>query len=183
MSRGRKYNLDPVQTIPDPETATAAAFLIEAEDRLIDLVETANQTQLHFKPEGSYLSMANLTKHMTWAEMVWISKISTVPIPHKVQEFTGTPAPQALPELTEGNEGAHEFISTIHTLRTEYTIPALAKVTDFRANVAAEGMPGGPDTVGKIISHLIWHWTYHTGQVGLLLLQGGFDYSWSFEKN
>ena len=62
MSRGRIYNLDPAPGISDHETAVAAAYLIEEADRLIDLLKSADHRQLHFRPSGSYLSMANLTK-------------------------------------------------------------------------------------------------------------------------
>lgn len=31
----------------------------------------------------------------------------------------------------------------------------------------------------ELLGHLVWHWSYHSGQIGLLAWQAGFDYEWT----
>ena len=39
-------------------------------------------------------------------------------------------------------------------------------------------------TVRGVLMHLVWHWTYHSGQVGLLRrLWGHARYKWTFDQN
>jgi uncharacterized damage-inducible protein DinB len=38
-------------------------------------------------------------------------------------------------------------------------------------------------TVRGVLMHLVWHWTYHSGQVGLLRrLWGQGRYKWTFDR-
>jgi len=31
----------------------------------------------------------------------------------------------------------------------------------------------------ELLTHLVWHWSYHSGQIGLLAWEAGFDYTWT----
>ena len=59
--------------------------------------------------------------------------------------------------------------------------PALAVLEDIDAEI-----DGGsrPLTARGVLMHLVWHWTYHSGQVGLLRRQWGeLRYQWTFAQN
>jgi uncharacterized damage-inducible protein DinB len=63
--------------------------------------------------------------------------------------------------------------------RQEVTAPALAVLDDVDRVVPD---PKRPMTVRGVLMHLIWHWTYHSGQVGLLRRQWGARYQWMFDN-
>lgn len=177
MGRGRRYDFKPLENFKSSEVAIAAAMLDEAAERVYDVLGEADLEKLNYIPEGSYLSIARLVKHMAWGEAVWIAKIVGKKAPEELLESFGNPGPQNLRTIPRGDETAEELCDAIRRLRSGYTMPALASVVDIEARIVADN---GPRTVREILSHLIWHWTYHSGQVGLTLLQAGYDYQWTF---
>jgi len=177
MSRGRIYAFKPLDGFENEGVAAAAAVLEEAAERLYDVLSFVDKAKLHFIPEGSYLSIARLVKHIAWAEANWVSRLCGVKAPDELIALFGNPTPQRLSELREGDETAPELSAAIRRLRSEFSIPSLAKIENIDAAFEADR---GPKTVRQVLSHLIWHWTYHSGQVGLTLLQAGYDYQWTF---
>jgi uncharacterized damage-inducible protein DinB len=135
MSRGRIYKIESLAGFGNSKVARAAAFLEEAAERLIDVLAAADHRQLHFRPEGSYLSMAGLSKHLTWGEMGWIGRLTGRPVPDAVRKTVGDSGPKQLPDLPEDDATAEELIATIHTMRAEYTFPVLSRITDYQALV------------------------------------------------
>ena len=180
MSRGRKYTFLPPPGFKNRDVAVAAAMLIEAAERVYDVLSNTDDAKLHFVPQGSYLSIAKLVKHMAWAERGWLSRLCAKKPPEDLDALFGDPAPQKLAQLEEGSETAEQLIAGIKKLRSEFSIPALMEIEDFDAPFAAEK---GPNSVRQVLSHLLWHWTYHSGQVGITLLQAGYDYQWGFADN
>ena len=180
MSRGRRYDFGPLDGFRNAEVARAAAMLEEAAERLYDVLGHADFDMLHFIPEGSYLSIARLVKHMAWAEAAWIRRITGTEAPASLVVTFGDPAPQKLSSLAEGDETSEELCGAIRRLKTEYCHPALASIGRIESGFDANR---GPNTVREVLDHLIWHWTYHSGQVGLTLLQAGLDYQWAFAEN
>ena len=180
MSRGRKYTFSPTAGFKNSDVAVAAAMLIEAGERVYDVLSNVDDQKLHYVPEGSYLSIAKLVKHMAWAEMGWLSRLCEKKPPEELTALLGDPAPQKLANQAEGGETAEQLVTGIKKLRSEFSVPALAGIEDFDAPFDAEK---GPNSVRQVLSHLLWHWTYHSGQVGITLLQAGYDYQWSFAEN
>jgi uncharacterized damage-inducible protein DinB len=65
-------------------------------------------------------------------------------------------------------------------VRHEVTLPGLSRIQDLDAC-----LPDDPRqmTVRGVLWHLIWHWTYHSGQVGLLRRLWGSRYKWTFASD
>ncbi len=180
MSRGREYTFRPPGGFKDREVAMMAAMLVEAAERVYDVLDHADYEKLHFIPTGSYLSVARLVKHMAWAEAGWIGRLCDKTAPPELLALFGDLAPGKLSDLVEGDETALELCGAIRRLRSEFCLPALADIDDVDRPFEAKS---GPNTVRQVLSHLIWHWTYHSGQVGITLLQAGYDYQWAFAQN
>ncbi|TFG73626.1 MAG: DUF664 domain-containing protein, partial [Anaerolineales bacterium] len=84
--RPRLYTLNPVDTIPDPGIAMAAAMLQELRARVIDQVNDLPMDALAFQPQGTTLSIAVLVIHLVWAEAGWISAITGCHVPAALRD-------------------------------------------------------------------------------------------------
>ena len=180
MSRGREYAFNRPDGFKSSEVATAAAMLVEAAERICDVLSYADSEKLHFIPTGSYLSVARLVKHIAWAEMGWVGRLCGVSPPKDLVDLIGDPSAGRLQDMSEGEETAEELCAAIRRLQSSFSLPALAGLDDIDSPFKADK---GPNTTRQVLSHLIWHWIYHSGQVGITLLQAGHDYQWDFAHN
>ena len=182
--RPRRYDMTAVPEIPDPAVGYAAAVLGEAVERCADMIRGLPREALEYPEDPDVPSIARFAIHMAWAEAVWMAKVGRCDIPADIAALV---APGNLGTL-QGKDGtplpadldAGSLIALCRKVREELTIPILASVRGLDEPV--DGSPG-PGTVGEVIMHVVWSWTYHTGQVGLLRLQYGSDYTWAFHKS
>ena len=177
MGRPRRYDFTPLDGFSNQEIAYMAAILEEEAERLCDLITDQDQAMLHFVPDGTTLSSARMTRHVVWGEASWIRKICNVEAP---SSFSGKLQDAALdsfsnPPVATGD--AAKLIGLIRSLRSEYSLPQLRALKDVYAPISAVK---GPSNIKEVLMHLIWHWTYHTAHIGLIRLQAGSDYVWSF---
>lgn len=180
MARGRRYDLAPVDGFRDPDVAYAAAALDEETERLYDLLADLPAAAITYVPGGTNLSIARLCKHMIYAEISWIHRITGRTPPEDLTDSVRGSTADDFDLLPADTENGPQLIGLSKRMRTEYSTPALAPLPDSEARIpAAEG----PSTVREVLLHIIWHWTYHTGQIGLIRLLGGADYQWSFHTN
>jgi uncharacterized damage-inducible protein DinB len=176
-SRPRRYDLVPIPTIPHPEAAYALAAIDELRARLCDIIADLPQEALDFLPDGAGNTMAMLTVHMAWAEATWIARATNQTIPDPLNKAL-LPGKQATSgDLPPYSNDAERLIALCDRVRQEVTLPGLSKAHDLDA-----GLENDPRqmTVRGVLWHLIWHWTYHSGQVGLLRRLWGSRYKWTF---
>jgi uncharacterized damage-inducible protein DinB len=178
-SRPRRYDLQPAAGWANPFAAYAVAALNELSARLFDLIADMPQEAMDFVPDGAGNTMAMLTIHMAWAEAFWISRITGHPIPPDLQ-------PQILPgrqgpsgDLSPFSAPADQLIELCRRVRQELTYPALSTLHEVDAEIPDEQRPM---TARGVLMHVIWHWTYHSGQVGLLRRLWGSRYKWTFDR-
>ena len=179
MGRPRQYNLRPLPDFANGEIALAVAALDELRDRALDQIEDLSDQALAFVPEGLTFSAGALVAHMIWAETGWVRRATGVDAPADIRERLD-PLGRALPtgERVAAELSATELATYGRRVRDEQTVPALAPLGDIEAEVTD---PDRPTSVRGILMHLIWHWTYHSGQVGLLRdLAGTDEYRWTF---
>jgi uncharacterized damage-inducible protein DinB len=177
--RPRRYDLTPLPDFAHPEVALAAAALDELRARVIDQIDDLSTAELACVPTGLTFSAGALVAHMIWAEMGWIRRATGVDGPAEMREHLD-PVGRALPtgERVEAGLDAAALKSYCRRVRDEQTVPALAGVTEIEAEVPD---PDRSTTIRGILMHLIWHWTYHSGQVGLIRdLCGADAYRWMF---
>ena len=179
QGRPRRYALQAVAGFADDTVASAVAALDELRARVIDQISDLPPDALRFVPKGSTLSIAALVEHLVWAEEGWIRRVSGVEAPADLHAAVleagrGVPAGESIvPDVDAG-----DLVALCHRVGDEVTLPALAALTnidtEFRADVQ-------PTTPRGVLMHLIWHWTYHSGQIGLLRELWGSRYTWTFE--
>jgi uncharacterized damage-inducible protein DinB len=178
-SRPRRYNLAPVPTIAHPEAAYAIAAIDELRERLSDIIADLPQETMDFRPEGAGNTIAMLTVHMAWAEAIWIARATGLQIPASLHESLLPGKQGRSGDLLAYSNGAANLIALCQKVRQEVTLPGLSEIQDLEA--VLENDPRQM-TVRSVLWHLIWHWTYHSGQVGLLRRLWGSRYKWTFAK-
>jgi len=178
-SRPRRYDIGPEAECQHRGAGLAVAALDELSERLADLIRDLPTLALDYVPEGASNSIAMLTIHMVSAEAEWIARVTGTPIPADLQEPLEPGRQDATGELPPSTNDAARLIVLCRRVRHEITIPALAGLVEIDAVVPDTKRPM---TVAGVLMHLVWHWTYHSGQVGLLRRLWGARYQWTFDR-
>ena len=177
--RPRRYDLKPVPGFVNDNAGYAVAALDELTARLCDLIADLDQGALEFVPPGTTNSIAMLVVHMAWAEAGWIARVTGTPIADDLYPLLQAGKQGAAGELPPSSTPAADLVALCRRVRQEIALPALAPLADVDAEVPD---PRRPMTVRGVLMHLIWHWTYHSGQVGLLRRMWGARYQWTFDR-
>jgi uncharacterized damage-inducible protein DinB len=184
VGRPRRYDLRAEEDAADVTVGYALAALEEALARVEDQIADLPPEALTWTPAKSALSIGALVVHMAWAEAGWVARLTGVAVPAELDAQLqpagrAVPAGEAPPSAAYTAEG---LTALCRRVRAEVTRPALSALPDAGARVApGEGSGAArPLTPQGVLMHLIWHWTYHSGQVGLLRELWGADYTWTF---
>jgi uncharacterized damage-inducible protein DinB len=177
--RPRRYDLRPVPGFVSDDAAYAVAALDELSARLCDMIGDLEQDALDYIPPGTTNSIAMLVVHMAWAEAGWISRVAGTSVDPELETLLLPGKQGSGGELLVSSYSVAELTALCHRVRQEVTIPALAVLDGIDCVVPDERRPM---TARGVLMHLIWHWTYHSGQVGLLRRQWGARYQWTFDK-
>ncbi len=179
-SRPRQYDIEPLPAFANRGAAYAGAALDELRERLYDLITDLPQETMDFVPDGATNTIAMLTVHMAWAEAIWVANVTGMPIPSELEKplLPGKQGP--LGDLPPASGSAPERIELCQRVRDEITIPRLSALDDIDAEVLNQQRPM---TARGVLMHLVWHWTYHSGQVGMLRRLWGSRYKWTFDRN
>ncbi len=171
-TRPRRYELPVPVGFADPVVARYAAALDELSERHFDLIADLPAAALDFLPAGAPSTIAMITGHLAQGEAFWVTRLIGVPLdPALAKDVAAARTSRPSPF------NAQALIQLCRRTRAEHTVPALAAVTD------AAGRINDADRVltpAGVLMHLIWHWTYHNGQTGLLRMQAGHGYNWGF---
>jgi uncharacterized damage-inducible protein DinB len=143
---------------------------------IIDLPQEA----MDYRPEGATNTIAMLTVHMAWAEAIWVANITGLPIPSEIEPrlLPGKQGPSG--DLPPFSEKATELIELCRRVRDELTLPRLSRLEDVDVEIVNRQRPM---TARGVLMHLVWHWTYHSGQVGVLRRLWGSRYKWTFDQS
>ncbi|MBN1873145.1 MAG: DinB family protein [Anaerolineae bacterium] len=183
--RPRQYKLHPTPGFAHPDVALSVAALDELSARLFDLLADLPQDALDFVPEGGTNSISMLTLHIINAEMYWVQWITQTTIPeqavrHDLEQSLQLGQQAASGELPPSSTNLATLQELCQRVRVGITIPALAPITTIDDEIVT---PQRTMTARGVLMHLLWHWTYHTGQVGMLRRLWGARYRWTFEKS
>ena len=179
--RPRRYDIQRASGFASQDAAYVVATLDELSERLFDLVSDLPQDALDFVPQGTTNSISMLVTHMAWAEAAWVSRVTQAAIPPELQEDLLPGKQDASGDLPPSSATVEQLVEYCRRVRQQVTKPALALVRDLDVEAGDERRPM---TVRGVLMHLVWHWTYHSGQVGLLRrLWGHHRYKWTFDQN
>jgi uncharacterized damage-inducible protein DinB len=178
-SRPRRYDVRPLPGFVLADAGLAAAALDELRERLYDMIADLPQEAMDFVPEGATNTIAMLTVHMAWAEATWVAKITGVPIPPELESRLSPGKQGPSGDLPPLSAGASDLIALCRRVRDEITLPRLSALADIDAEIPDKTRPM---TARGVLMHLVWHWTYHSGQVGVLRRLWGSRYRWTFDR-
>lgn len=177
--RPRRYDFAPVEGFANSGAAYLVAALDELTERLYDMLNDLPVESLSSVPEGASNSIAMLVLHMAAGEAFWMKRSAAAEIPADLEPTLKLGTQDASGDLPESMHDAETLVSICKRVREEVTRPAVSKLEDIDVEVAA-----GERTVSVrgALMHLVWHWTYHTGQVGLLRRLSAGRYQWRFDQ-
>jgi len=178
VGRPRRYALQPPVGFANMELAHGVALLQELAERVCDQIVDLPADALDYTARDTPLTISMLVLHMAWAEAWWVRRITAVAIPEPLRG-----------EIEKGSLGniggpppsgcnASGLIDICRRVQREYSLPRLAEIEDIDEVLKKEGVTF---SVRGVMGQLAWHWTYHSGQIGLLRLLWGSDYQWKSE--
>ena len=175
--RPRRYDLKPLPGFSNDQIAFSAAALEELSARVFDQISDLPAEALNFVQANNYLSIAKLMLHLAWGEAGWVARITgtSIPVP-----FADRLRPGDLNNIEESyitELSASELSALCTQVRRHITLPAISVIDDPFREIPAEK---GPKRVIEVLMHLTWHWTFHSGHIGMLRLEWGSEYNWKF---
>jgi len=150
-------------------------FLEEVGERTEDQISHLPPEALNYTAPNSVLSVGRLVLHLvaTDAKLFPLLVPQSPWVPYADQLEPGV--------LAETTAPPGDLSRAPEVLRDHLSFRALYWLNACRAPGFADGPVVHPAcaTAGELLSHLVWHWTYHSGQIGLLTLEAGYDYLWT----
>ena len=176
--RPRRYTLDPPPGFANIELAHSVALLQELAERVYDQIEDLPADALDYTAQDAPLSITMLVLHMAWAELWWVRRICGVEIADSLNREIQRGALDKIGQPPPSGYSASELIAICRRAQGEYSQPGLAGIEDIDEVLKKDGFTF---SVRGAMGQLAWHWSYHSGQIGLLRLLWGSDYQWRSE--
>ena len=176
--RPRRYDLKPLAGFARRDAARAVAALDELSARLFDLIADLPPAALRFCPRRGGNTIAMLVLHMAAAEAHWMARVTGKPLPPALARQLALGLQDPRGELRRVHLSLQALVGVCRRVR-RLTRRRLAALTALDREVPAGRMRL---TARGVLAHLLWHWTYHTGQVGLLRRLCGARYRWTFGR-
>ncbi len=175
--RERRYDIAGLEGFRDQAVAYLAAELDELRERVYDQVLHLPQEALDYVAGATQLSVGRLLLHLGWAEMSWIRRLSGNDGPQDLRAALSAGALESFQKDPPRAGPAAALVALCRRVRDEVSVPWLRAVPDADAKL----MEDGSSTRG-VLMHLCWHWVYHSGHIGLLSFEAGYDYEWTVRK-
>jgi uncharacterized damage-inducible protein DinB len=178
IGRPRRYNLKPPAGFANTELAHGVAQLQELAERVYDQIVDLPGEALDYTAQETTLTISMLVLHMAWAEAWWVQRITGVKTPDSLRKEIEKGSLSKLSEPPPPGYTASRLIELCRQVQKDYSQPALSDIEDIDTVLTEEG---STFSVRGVMGQLAWHWTYHSGQIGLLRLLWGSDYQWKSE--
>ena len=161
--------------VKDPGAQWMVGMFFELGDRVLDQVEHIPERILHSSPRDSYLSPARVLLHLIGSDV------------RRVPSIVG-PGPQPPYSAVVARTQSENF-PTMETQGVD-VIGVLRSHLEYRKAHWAQPLarPGILDetiddanfaTKRDALGHLIWHWSFHSGHLGAVTLEQGYEYNWT----
>ena len=103
---------------------------------------------------------------------------SSTAAPGGAEPAPASTEPIVAPAATPFPGSVDDYRRLYADLRSGLTLPVLRSIADIHAEKESKGILISP---AGVMAHLAWHWSYHSGHIGLLRMSVGYDYSWTFD--
>ena len=183
--RRRHYDFTADPRYPSDFVGYSVSVLDELLERTVDQISDLPAEALAFQSQGVWFCLGWLPLHLAASEYYQINRL------HKA--LTGgevEPEPELTDRLAIGKlqssgtvpEELHDaelLIDTMRRVRDQVTKPICESISDPDATLPGKRRLTTPRNV---LMHLFWHWTYHSGHIGLMRLEWGSDYEWTMAE-
>lgn len=188
--RARHYPWSLDTRFTNLEIEQQIALMGELIERAIDQVHDLPSSALLFRPERVWFSIAQLMLHMSRSEYEQMRFLLPVAgldeaDPDVPRLDSGVLATLELGRINSTNPVPERLSDpvllreTAHAVHREFTIPVCARIADADAKLEDRCSFSTPR---DLVTHMNWHWSYHSGQIGLLRLQWGDNYVWTMAE-
>ena len=174
--RGRFYRIRPMEGFADRTLGMSASWMDELRERVFDQVVDLPLEALDYEAPGTGITPGKLMLHLGWAEVLMIGRITGTGAPADLDEALAPGALSSISDTPFPSLPAGELIALCRRVRDEVTLPGLKN----RKNPDEACLEDGSTPRG-ILDQLLWHWVYHSGQIGLMRFEWGSDYQWTFD--
>jgi hypothetical protein len=178
LGRPRRYTLQPPAGFANTELAHAVAQLQELAERVYDQIVDLPADALDYTAQDTPLNISMLVLHMAWAEAWWVRRITGTQISDTLNGEIQRGSLGKIGEPPPSGYSASTLIEICRRVQREYSLPGLTETLDIDEVLQKEGVTF---SVRGVMGQLAWHWSYHSGQIGLLRLLWGSDYQWNSE--
>jgi uncharacterized damage-inducible protein DinB len=178
IGRLRRYTLEPPAGFANTELAHSVAQLQELAERVYDQIVDLPADALDFAAPDTPLTISMLVLHMAWAEARWVRRMTGVELPDALNGEIERGSLSRIGEPPPSGYSASRLIELCRRVQKDYSRAALSGVHDIDEVLKRDGVTF---SVRGAMGQLAWHWTYHSGQIGLLRLLWGSDYQWGSE--
>lgn len=175
IGRERRFDFENRISSGSLEAKWMAGMLLEIGDRMLDQVEHLPVEVLNSAPVGSYLTPARMVLHVIEAEIRLLRLIlPDFADPSYLSLVTQTTSKDLATRETES-------IDSVGILKSHMV---------FRGELLTNCCPD-PDFLDgpidhpifpnrrAVLGHLIWHWSFHSGHIGAVTLEMGYEYNWT----
>jgi len=162
----------------DPGTRWMFGMLLELGERVLDQVEHLPAAVLNTAPAGSYLTPARVVVHLVANDLRLLSPLLG---PFEAPDYAADARKTAAADLiTMDTKG----IDPVDLLRRHLVFQRSLVHERGRAPGLLEEPVEHPAAATKrdLLGHLIWHWSFHSGHIGAVTLEMGYEYLWTSAK-
>lgn len=190
QGRARVYPRTSGWDCPSREIDEQLALTGELVERVVDQVNDLPLEGLSFRPAGAYFSIAKLVLHLAESERRQLSRVARA-----LSTVTAIDSSDALyPRVNEALAHSHilsdeavpdEFLDgaflgeVMRSVFRTVTVPVCQAISEPDSPLGEQSSFATPR---EALTHMQWHWAYHSGQIGLLRLQWGDDYVWTTKQ-
>ena len=180
--RPRRYDFAPDADCRNEFMAYSISALDELLERVVDQIEDLPGEAFAFCGEGVWFSLGWLPLHLAVSELNQTNKMARGlgkdtleldPSFHARLRYGDLHADGSVPEELWD---AGLMIDAMRRVRREVTVPFCKTISDPDQTLRGEDSLTSPRNV---IMHQMWHWSFHSGHIGLLRLEWGSDYEWT----
>ena len=179
--RPRRYDFTADPAYGSEFVGYTLAALDELLERVVDQINDLPHEALAFTSPHVWFPLGWLPLHLAASEHRLMEKVA---------EAVRGEALHIDPDLARALEGgyleshgsipsrlmhADALTDIMRQVRKDVTKPVCRDIEDANARIPEATALSTPRSV---LMHLLWHWTYHSGHIGLLRLEWGSDYEW-----
>jgi len=171
--RNRHYDISSKPEYSDRDIAFMAAYLDELRSRVIDQFEDLPVEALDFVHPKVGFTIGQLALHLAWGELGRLSDFLGAKIDGGLQAVMSKGSLANLGKTLPPSHSAGELSGIIRT-SGETVDTLLKRETDPDRSRDDDG-----SSLRGVLMHLQWHWSFHSGHIGLIRLLWGSDYIWT----